>query len=814
MGKGRSATGSGRETDRKKRHGVGGGGTARQGRETRIFLFTEGHSCSIMEGNREGAALAAVLFSERRNNKIRLLGMGFIIRKGMARPIDPADAKRVIAAQQELLLALAEAENALENLRGEVAGTSDALVDREVMKLLEGIPVEEVNRGKRGFRTKTLHDHGYHTIADIASASEHTIAAINGISDDGAYSIKQIVDEIAATARQGVKIRLSEDRKSDQTTRLVVSISKLKNSEPHILECGKLYREHKQAVSDAMEALQPATNGLKWFFASGKKKKRAMEAYETLRELLNGPYGQKARGHLEELFAIGAGSGEAAWKDFSSNSIRFFNILEDINPGILGTDDTVYGLPEDLAREIMDQEFFPKGLLCELRRYQQWGVKYVLHQERVLLGDEMGLGKTIQAIAAMVSLGNTGATHFVVVCPASVLTNWCREIRKMSRLPVTKIHGGGRAAALRDWIKTGGVAVTTYETTGHFKLEEDFRFSMLVVDEAHYIKNPEAQRTRNVKRIGEHAQRLLFMTGTALENKVDEMIALIRILQPEVASAVYGMEYLSSAPQFREKVAPVYYRRRREDVLTELPELIESKEWCTLSKAEEAVYERAVLGKQYAQARRVSWNAEDLRDSSKANRMMELVEEAQSDGRKVIVFSFFLDTIGKVKKLLGSQCLGPINGSVPPRQRQEIIDAFEKAPAGTVLAAQIQAGGTGLNIQCASVVILCEPQFKPSIENQAISRAYRMGQTRNVLVYRLLCDDTVDEKITDMLQSKQAIFDAFADESAVATESFELDDKTFGNIIQEEIDRIHAKHGEAVTGAKQTPGGTIPAEAP
>ena len=118
-----------------------------------------------------------------------------------------------------------------------------------------------------------------------------------------------------------------------------------------------------------------------------------------------------------------------------------------------------------------------------------------------------------------------------------------------------------------------------------------------------------------------------------------------------------------------------------------------------------------------------------------------------------------------------------------------------KVPAGTVLVAQIQSGGTGLNIQSASVVVLCEPQFKPSIENQAISRAYRMGQTRNVLVYRLLCEDTVDEKIMSTLESKQAIFDAFADKSVAAAESQEIDDRTFGNIIKEEIDRINAKHG-------------------
>ena len=107
-----------------------------------------------------------------------------------------------------------------------------------------------------------------------------------------------------------------------------------------------------------------------------------------------------------------------------------------------------------------------------------------------------------------------------------------------------------------------------------------------------------------------------------------------------------------------------------------------------------------------------------------------------------------------------------------------------------VLISQIIAGGTGLNIQSASVVIFCEPQLKPSIENQAIARAYRMGQARNVLVYRLLCENTIDERITEMLAEKQAIFNAFADKS-VAADNVEVDVKSLGNIIKEEIDRIN-----------------------
>ncbi|MFI3236623.1 MAG: DEAD/DEAH box helicase [Lachnospiraceae bacterium] len=720
----------------------------------------------------------------------------------MTRPFTSTDVKRLTSEHQEIKTKLLKAEKHTSKYRIDISKSSQALVAQEVLKVLNDISIEEVNREKKGYRIKALRDYGYNNIADIATASVHTIASVHGISEDTAISIKREVDSIVSQARKGVKIRLSMDNRNRKATELVSAISRFKESKPHTEKCRKILAENNKQIDYALEDISPAKNGIIWIFTSKQKKQKAIDAYNLLGELLVSEYSENAHQTIEALDMISKSEGKDDWQRFADNSISFFNILEDVNPGVLGTDDAVYGLPEELAREIQEECFFPEGLLCELRRYQEWGVKYSLHQSRVLLGDEMGLGKTIQAIATMVSLRNTGGTHFIVVCPASVITNWCREIRKMSLLSVTKIHGTGRSGALKSWLKTGGVAVTTYETTVHFKFEDNFKFTLLVVDEAHYIKNPEAKRTKNVKNISNHAERLMFMTGTALENKVDEMIVLIQMLQPNIANQVQGMAFMASAPQFREKVAPVYYRRKREDVLTELPDLIESKEWCTMCTEEEAVYEQAVLGKHYADARRVSWNVDDLKNSSKANRLLEIIEEVEKEGRKIIVFSFFLDTIRKIKELLGNKCLNPINGSVTPQRRQEIIDDFDKAPAGTVLVAQIQSGGTGLNIQSASVVILCEPQFKPSIENQAISRAYRMGQARNVLVYRLLCENTVDEKISSLLESKQAIFDAFADKSVAANESLELDDKKFGDIIKEEIDRINLKNGKVKSDEK------------
>ena len=716
----------------------------------------------------------------------------------MARPFTGREAKRLIEKHNERLQKLRQAASKGQLYRKRILEAADRLVDREVLSVLREIPVEELNREGNGFRTKTLREYNFCTVADLYSASVRELAAIKGISDEGGAAIKTLVNNYAAKTRETVKIRLNADHKTEEASALVTAVSVYKNSAAPIKACRLLCSRNQNGIAEAADALLPAAGGLKWLFSSQRTKNKAAEAYEQLESLLQGEYGTESSRQLQKLEEIQETETAEAWADFVRNSATFYALLEDICPGRLGNDDGVYGLPEELAEAVQEEAFQTEGLRCTLRRYQEWGVKYILHQEKVLLGDEMGLGKTVQAIAAMVSLKNIGDTHFVVVCPASVLTNWCREIQKHSTLSVTKVHGGDRDSALASWIKNGGVAVTTYETTGCFLLEDGFCFSMLVVDEAHYIKNPEARRTANTVALCGHAQRLLFMTGTALENKVEEMLSLIRILQPEVAQKVRAIAFMASAPQFREKIASVYYRRKREDVLTELPEKVESKEWCDLLPEEEKLYEEAVLNQKYTDSRRVSWNVDNLENSSKARRLREIVEEAAAEDRKILVFSFFLDTIRKISDFLGERCVGPITGSIPPARRQEIIDAFEQAPAGAVLTAQIQSGGTGLNIQAASVVIICEPQFKPSVENQAVSRAYRMGQARSVLVYRLLCDDTVDEKISQLLEEKQKIFDAFADTSVAAQESMELDESTFGNILEEEAARIKAKR-EAAT---------------
>ena len=712
----------------------------------------------------------------------------------MAKEFTYREGKRTADEYRDLFDSLKHAVKKGDEMEAEIRNAASDLKKEAVLQILREVDIDEIRANR--IRYKILREHGYRTIADLDGVKAQKIASINGIGEATAKIIHDQYEQIYSYTENLVRIRISSDNRTTQYTRLVKAIAAYLSVRDPLAECRRLYKAGRKETEEALSDLSCTSNWFKWVFASEEKKKKAEKAYHSLKRVYDEPYVNLIIDNTSGVLNRNRITDAEAWNDFERRSILFFNILEDLSPGTLGMENPVYGLDEELAEAIRNEPVSTAGLKCELRKYQLWGVKYILHQRRVLLGDEMGLGKTVQAIAAMVSLHNAGEEHFMVVCPAGVLTNWCRELKEKSILPVYRAHGKVRDAVTEQWMEAGGVLVTTYETAGTLPISEELRIAMLTVDEAHYIKNPNANRTMKVRRLSEQAERLLFMTGTALENRVDEMIMLVRILNPEIASRLENIKYLSAAPAFRRQVAPVYFRRKREDVLAELPELIESREWCTLGEEEEAVYEDSIFHGTYADCRRVSWNVDDMRDSSKARRLLELAEEAEEDGRKLLVFSFFLDTISAVVEVCRDRCMMPLTGAIPSAKRQEIIDAFEQAPAGTILPAQIVSGGTGLNIQSASVVVICEPQLKPSVENQAISRAYRMGQTRNVLVFRLLCDDTIDERIMEMLEEKQMVFDAFADTSDAALKTVEIDETTLGTILKEEAARIEAKHQE------------------
>jgi helicase-like protein len=170
----------------------------------------------------------------------------------------------------------------------------------------------------------------------------------------------------------------------------------------------------------------------------------------------------------------------------------------------------------------------------------------------------------------------------------------------------------------------------------------------------------------------------------------------------------------------------VYLRRNEEDVLTELPEKIEVEDWVRLSAGDEQAYADAVGARSIMQMRQAAYVSPE---SAKLERLREICEEAAEDGLKVVVFSFFLGVLDVVGRALGPHVVGTVNGSVPPAVRQQLVDDFTRRPGHAVLLGQIEAGGVGINMQAASVVIITEPQWKPSTEHQAVARAHRMGRS-------------------------------------------------------------------------------------
>jgi SNF2 family DNA or RNA helicase len=225
------------------------------------------------------------------------------------------------------------------------------------------------------------------------------------------------------------------------------------------------------------------------------------------------------------------------------------------------------------------------------------------------------------------------------------------------------------------------------------------------------------------------------------------------------------------AGHFRAAVAPVYLRRNQDDVLQELPPRVETQEWVQLTSRDLKAYRDAVAAGNFMAMRRAAYVSGRRDDSAKLGRLVEIVQEASANGRKVVVFSYFRDVLSTVASVLGSVAAGPLTGSIPPIQRQAMIDEFTARHGPAVLVSQIQAGGVGLNIQAASVVILTEPQWKPTIEDQAIARCHRMGQVRSVDVHRLLAEDTVDQRMLDILAAKADLFDEYVRRSELKDHS-------------------------------------------
>ncbi|AXY51430.1 MULTISPECIES: DEAD/DEAH box helicase [Rhodococcus] len=477
------------------------------------------------------------------------------------------------------------------------------------------------------------------------------------------------------------------------------------------------------------------------------------------------------------------------WDDFLARPADYFAMLAEL--GFLTEDEqkTHGDLPDDIIQAVRALELDTKHLSASLRGYQSFGARFALVQRKVIIGDEMGLGKTVEALAVLAHLRSKGSHHAVVICPAAVVTNWVREVSSRSLLRPHRVHGPARVTAARNWVRQGGVAVTTFETLTWFEnqLTAVSDLDCVVVDEAHYIKNPAALRSQRTARVLNSAARAILLTGTPLENRIDEFRNLVGYLRPDLV-----VDATELAPRrFRKQVAPAYLRRNQEDVLTELPALVEVEEWLPMSPEDASAYRAAVAAGNFMAMRQAALTQSR---SEKVQRLIEIVAEAEENGRRVIVFSHFRGVLDQVVRALPGQVFGPLTGSVAAATRQVMVDQFSAAGHGAVLVAQIVAGGVGLNIQAASIVVICEPQLKPTTEWQAIARAHRMGQLESVQVHRLLSEEGVDQRITEILARKREMFDEFArisDTAHSAPEAFDISEAELArDVIAAERQRL------------------------
>jgi SNF2 family DNA or RNA helicase len=697
-----------------------------------------------------------------------------------------------------------ELEHLLKQQEDLISGTKAAASHAKESQVLLELAKLSVDRLKDAteetVRIETLRKYGFQNVASIYNSSAIQLERIPGITLGAAQSLKVLADQMYQAVAQSISYGIDIDDLTRADTELIENLQGLDYLRAATKNSTSKMKPIAQTLRISLSQAQPLKSRLRWFFTGSEKKERALNALQEITYLVGEPTTialvEAARYGLDALEKRSPQPVE----EFKKRSSDYYAILEEVTNVRPNTAANRH-FNQELLDKIQAQELDTSTIKATLRQYQTFGGKFALTQNRVIIGDEMGLGKTLQAISTIAHRSSTGANRFLVVCPASVITNWLREVDARSELPIIKIHGEDHKASLQRWVESSGIGITTFDTLKSFEISEQqieaLGVDTVIVDEAHYIKNISTGRTRTIARWLDRSPNVIFLTGTPLENRVDEFIALAKLLDSKMGNELSRVALAAGPESFRRTVAPIYLRRNTEEVLKELPELIEVVEYCTWEGVDKQKYLDAVASGNFMAMRRAAYSAQPNMIPSKLERLLELVDESFESGQKVIIYSYFRSVIEQIMYSLGEKAIGPITGSVSSSARQNIVDQFQASPTPLALVGQIQAAGTGLNIQAASVVIICEPQIKPSLEVQAIARAHRMGQVRKVQVHRLILPESVDEQMLAMLARKQSEFDDYARESALAdsvnTAKNSSDESIAKVIVLEERKRLGIK---------------------
>ena len=484
---------------------------------------------------------------------------------------------------------------------------------------------------------------------------------------------------------------------------------------------------------------------------------------------------------------------------------------------LAGTSDWRWMGPQELnqlARKLQDFKGIqpvppPKGLQASLRPYQQEGVNWLQFLREFELGgvlaDDMGLGKTIQTLAHLVCEQENGRGDLpsLVVAPTSLMTNWKQEAARFApSLRVLVLHGSDRKEHF-ERIGEHDLVLTTYPL-----LPRDLphlierRFHYVILDEAQFIKNPKTSYAQAVYEL--KARHRLCLTGTPMENHLGELWSLFRFLLPGFLGDESRFNSTFRRPIERHqdenrrkvlgrRVAPFLLRRRKEQVALELPPKTEITQAVELGSAQRDLYESVRLAMHSRVREEVARKglarshiivldallklrqicchpqllslpaAKKVKDSAKLDVLMELLVQMVAEGRRVLLFSQFTSMLALIEEKLRAEKIGFVMLTGDTKDRATPVEQFQSGKIPVFLIS-LKAGGTGLNLTAADTVIHYDPWWNPAVENQATDRAHRIGQAKNVFVYKLIATGTVEEKIAALQDRKKALVEGLLSE--------------------------------------------------
>ncbi|MEX0812564.1 MAG: SNF2-related protein [Chitinophagales bacterium] len=461
----------------------------------------------------------------------------------------------------------------------------------------------------------------------------------------------------------------------------------------------------------------------------------------------------------------------------------------------------------------------PVGVKAQLRDYQQSGYNWLGFLQKFSFGgclaDDMGLGKTLQVLTLLMQQKNEKKTCSLVVVPRSLIFNWQAEADKFCpKLKYFVHHGTKRQSDTKNFKKYDFILTTYGTAAGDIELLKDYRFNYIVLDESQAIKNPRSKRFKAM-RLLQGANRLA-LTGTPVENNTFDLYAQMQFLNPGFLGSENDFKKNYSDPidkdknekravELRNLINPFILRRTKEQVATELPEKTESVIYCDMDKSQRKIYDAMrnkyrnyVMGKieedglnksrmyvlegltklrQVCNSPALISGDEVYENVSiKLDTLKEHILD-KTGNHKVLVFSQFVKMLGLIKNTLDEAGIQYAYLDGATQKREEQVDYFQNDSDCRVFLISLKAGGTGLNLTAADYVYIVDPWWNPAVEAQAIDRCYRIGQDKHVFSYKMICKDTVEEKILDLQKHKLKL----------SSDLIKTDDAVFKKLEQKDI---------------------------